>query len=90
MWYFIKAIMKIISLLFTLAVSFPIKQVDPIEAEFDEYMARLDKLPTDEYTQVIDRLSGQFKTETGKSFDDLQQMSADEFDNFIINLNPKK
>ena len=81
--------MKIIALLFALASAFPIQPVDPIEVEFDEYLAGLEQLPTDEYTQLIDRLSGQFETETGKSFDDLQQMSASEFDSFIITLNPQ-
>ena len=83
--------MKVISLLLsTLTLAFPIEPVDPIDAEFDEYLAYLDQLPSDQYTELIDRLSGEFKVETGKSFGDLDKMSSDEFDEFILTLDTKQ
>ena len=83
--------MKIISLLlFTQTLAFPIEPVDPIDAEFDEYLAYLDQLPADQYTELVDGLSGQFKVETGKSFGDLDKMSSDELDTFILTLETKK
>ena len=81
--------MKIL-LLITLTLAFPIEPViDPIDAKFDHFLDYLDQLPTDQYTQLIDRLSGQFKIETGKSFDDLDKMTSDEYDEFVVTLDTK-
>ena len=79
--------MKIISLLlFTQTLAFPIEPVDPIDAEFDQFLDDLDQLPTDQYTELIDRLSGLVKVETGMSFGDLDKMSSDEYDEFLLTL----
>ena len=82
--------MNIISLLlFSLTLAFPIEPVDPIDAEFDQFLDDLDQLPTDQYTELIDELSGLFKVETGKSFGDLDKMSSDEYDEFLLTLDTK-
>ena len=82
--------MNIISLLlFSLTLAFPIEPVDPIDAEFDQFLDDLDQLPTDQYTELIDGLSGLFKVETGKSFGDLDKMSSDEYDEFLLTLDTK-
>lgn len=60
--------------------------IDPVDAEFASLTAYLDQLPDEQYTELIDILSGQLKTETGMSFDDLEKMSLDELDEFILKL----
>ena len=78
--------MKVISLLSTLALAFPIQPIDQIDAEFANLTAYLNQLPAEQYTELIDTLSGHLKAEIGMSFDDLEKLSSDELDEFILTL----
>ena len=75
-----KSVMKIFNFIAPVVISYP---VDQLAVQVDQYIDYLNQLSAEEFTDKVNKMSNDFKQQFGKSFNELDQMSDNELDEFI-------